>query len=109
GLLSGRTAGFAAGPPVFLATRPARGGTSVHAKIGGRQPKGLPKALSHTLLSHQLRRANVDDFCNRWFGVLGIGVPGLSESKPSLGQDDFRINPSSRGFSLDTSGRCPRR
>ena len=48
------------------------------------QPAGLPEILSHTLLSHQLHRANIDDFRNRRPGILGIGILAIIEIKAQL-------------------------
>src|SRR6266513_4850508 len=101
GILSRGAAGFAAGSALFLATRSARYRTSPGARIAASQPEELPEAFPNTLLSHQLRRTNLDDFCNRWFGILGIGVSGISKSKPSHEQDDLRTDHCSRWSDLD--------
>src|SRR5205814_5670012 len=69
----------------------------------------LPSPLSHPLLSRQLRRTNFDDLCNRWVGVLGIRVSGLSKSKSSPRENDLRINHGRRRFDLDASRRRHRR
>src|SRR5207253_1700171 len=81
GILSRHTAGFVAWPVVFLATRSASRCGSRGAEIATSQPARLRETLPDAFVSHQLRRSNVDDICNRWSGFLGISISPLSESK----------------------------
>src|SRR4030095_5520717 len=81
GILSRCSAGFVAGHAVFLATGPARRCASASAEIAAPQHWRLSEIVPHALLSNQLRRDNIDDFCTGRFGLLGTGVSALSQSK----------------------------
>ena len=109
GILSRYAAGFAAGPAVLLATRSPRHWRSSGAEIAAPQHTRLPEPVPHTLLSHQLHRADIDDFCNGRFGFLGAGVSALSQSKSRRRDDDLWPDHCSRGPGLDAFGRNHRR
>src|SRR5439155_8358679 len=102
GILSRYSAGFVAWPFVFLATRSASWGTSTGAEIAASQSARLRETLPHALVSHQLRRANIDDFCNGWSGVLGLSLSALSESKSGRWYDDLWLDHRSLWSGLDT-------
>src|SRR5207245_2618668 len=109
GILSCYAAWFTARPAVLFATRSARRYASPGAGIATPQHGRLPEAFPHTLLSDQLRGANIDDFCNRRLGFLGISLSTLSESKSRCGHDHLRLDHRSGGFGLDASWRRDRR
>src|SRR5207249_9229217 len=103
GILSCYAAWFTARPAVLFATRSARRYASPGAGIATPQHGRLPEAFPHTLLSDQLRGANIDDFCNRRLGFLGISLSTLSESKSRCGHDHLRLDHRSGGFCLHAS------
>src|SRR5262249_47656935 len=101
-----RAAGLAAWPFVFLAPRSANrcaaGGTAIIAA----QPARLCETLPDTLVSHQLRRPDLDDICNRWSGLLGVSLSALPKSKSRCRYDDFWLGHRRSGPGVDIAGRC---
>src|SRR5207248_11323825 len=100
------TAGFVAWPFVFLATRSASRCGSRGAEIATAQPGRLRETLPDAFVSHQLRRSNVDDICNRWPGFLGISIYRFSESKSGCRTDDVWLDHRHSGPGVDFAGRC---
>src|SRR5262249_17924296 len=105
GILSSCPAGFATGSAVLLATRSTRRRGSSGTKGTAPQHSRLPELVPHTLLSHQLHRNDVDDFCDGRFGFLGAGISALSQSKSRGRDDDLWLDPCCRGPGLNASGR----
>ena len=93
----------------FWQRDPRVAATSPGARITATQHGRLPEIVSHTLVSHQLRRTNIDDFCNRRPRVLGISLFALSKSKSRRRHDDLWIDHGGRGFGLDAFWRHHRR
>src|SRR5262249_37206618 len=105
GILFRRPARFVAGSSVLLATRPARRCGPHGAKITTPEHASLPEPVPHTLLSNQLHRSNIDDFCNRRFGFLGTGISALSPSKPGRRHDGLWFDHCGGRPSLNASWR----
>src|SRR5262249_51263996 len=105
GVLSRYATGVGAWPFVFLAPRSANRCAAVGTAIIAAQPARLCETLPDTLVSHQLRRSDLDDICNRWSGFLGISISPLSESKSGCRHDDIWPDHRRSGPGVDFAGR----